>query len=306
MRDISIPKKKSIFQRITLPNANALMRRTLGRLTGNLSLGKLLETIFLAVLSLIFIFPFFWMFTTSFKTLPETMLFPPTLLPQQWMAQNYMEAWRSGPFPTYLFNSIYIAVTILILQFAVIIPAAYAFAKKRFKGSKLLFGMILLGLMIPPQVTFLPIYLLFSKVGLINTPAALILPFASSSFGIFLLTQNFKQIPDEIIEAAKLDKASEFKIIFRIMLPIAKPAILTFALFSFIAHWNDYFWVLTMTNSDAIRTLPVGIVNLKDTESIKSWHVIMAGNMILVAPILFIYSLANKYIKSAFTYSGIK
>jgi sn-glycerol 3-phosphate transport system permease protein len=285
-----------------LPKVSPWIRK----LTKTLSVGKGIESISLVVLSLLFIFPFVWMATTSFKTLPETMLFPPALFPKTWMFENYGEAWRSGPFPTYLLNSIFIAVAIIILQFVVIIPAAYAFAQKQFKGSNVLFGLILLGLMIPTQVTFLPIYLLFSKMGLINTPAALILPFASSSFGIFLLTQNFKQIPNEIIEAAKLDKATELQIVLRIMLPMAKPAILTFALFSFIAHWNDYFWVLTMTNSDAIRTLPVGIVNLKDTESIKSWHVIMAGNMILVAPILAIYTLASKHIKSAFTYSGIK
>ncbi len=272
----------------------------------SISVGKVVEIMALFALALIFIFPFFWMFITSFKTLAETMLFPPSLLPAKWMFENYLSAWHSGAFPFYLLNSIFIAVSILIFQFVVIIPAAYAFAKKQFKGSHLLFGLILLGLMIPTQVTFLPIYLLFSKFGLINTPWALILPFASSSFGIFLLTQSFKQIPNEIIEAAKLDKASEFQIVLQIMLPMARPALLTFALFSFIAHWNDYFWVLTMTNSDAIRTLPVGIVNLKDSESIKNWHIIMAGNVILVAPILFIYSVANRYIKSAFTYGGIK
>lgn len=272
----------------------------------SVSVKKIIEIAALLVLSIIFIFPFFWMLTTSFKTLPETMLFPPSLFPDKWMFQNYLTAWHSGSFPFYLYNSVFISISVLVFQFIVIIPAAYAFAKKKFTGSKVLFGMILLGLMIPTQVTFLPVYLLFSKLNLINTPWALILPFASSSFGIFLLTQSFKQIPDEIIEAARLDKASELKIIASIMLPMAKPALLTFALFSFIAHWNDYFWVLTMTNSDAIRTLPVGIVNLKDAESIKNWHIIMAGNVILVAPILLIYTVANRYIKSAFTYSGIK
>lgn len=270
------------------------------------SWGNLLEILFLLALALAFIFPFFWMLSTSFKTLPETMVFPPAFLPQSWMVENYLKAWQSGPFPLYFINSVYIAVSILILQFAVIIPAAYAFAKKTFKGSRLMFAMILLGLMVPTQVTFLPIYLMFSKAGLINTPLALILPFVSSSFGIFLLTQTFKQIPNEIIEAAKLDKASELQIMLRIMLPMAKPAILTFALFSFISHWNDYFWVLTMTNSDEIRTLPIGIANLKDAENVKSWHIIMAGNVILVGPILLLYIAANKYIKSAFTYSGIK
>lgn len=304
MENITINTTKSVLERKTSEKSLS------GLLGKKLVLGrtafKAAEAAALIILSMVFVFPFFWMFTTAFKTLPETLLFPPPLFPEQWRFENFITAWKAGPFPTYLFNSIFIAVTILVFQFAVIIPAAYAFARKSFKGSKVLFGVILLGLMIPQQVTFLPIYLLFSKTGMINNYLTLILPFASSSFGIFLLTQNFRQIPNDVIEAAKLDKASEFQIIFRIMLPMVKPAIITFALFSFIAHWNDYFWVLSMTTSESIRTLSVGVAALKDNEGVKNWHTIMAGNMILVAPILLIYSLASQQIKSAFTYSGIK
>jgi sn-glycerol 3-phosphate transport system permease protein len=265
-----------------------------------------LRVLGLTAVSVVFVFPFLWMLTTSFKTLGETMLFPPPLLPRRWMLENYQAAWSEGHFPSYLGNSLFVSLATLAAQFLVIIPAAYVFACRRFAGSRLLFGLVLVGLMIPGQVTFLPIYLLFSKLRLINNYATLILPFASSSFGIFLLTQNFKQVPLDVIEAARLDRAGPMKLTFRVLLPIAKPAVITFALFSFIAHWNDYFWVLSMTTSEAIRTLPIGVAMLKDAENLKNWHIIMAGNMILVGPILAIYLTANKYIKSAFTYSGLK
>jgi len=268
--------------------------------------GSALRAAILVAISAVFVFPFLWMLTTSFKTLGETIVFPPRLLPESWKPENYELAWKNGRFPTYLFNSVFISLSILACQLVVVVPAAYAFACRAFAGKKLLFGLVLCGLMIPGQATFLPIYLLFSELGLIDTYAALIAPMAASSFGIFLIAQSFRQVPLEIIEAARLDKAGTFKLIARILMPMAKPALITFALFSFIAHWNDYFWTLSMTTSDAIRTLPIGVAMLKNVENVKSWHVIMAGNMILVAPILAIYLLASKYIKTAFTYSGVK
>ncbi|MNW62790.1 L-arabinose transport system permease protein AraQ [compost metagenome] len=128
----------------------------------------------------------------------------------------------------------------------------------------------------------------------------------SNAFGIFLLRQYFMQIPEEIIEAARLDNASEMKLIRRIMIPMSKPALATIGLFSFVSHWNDYFWPLVMTDSAAIRPLTMGIAMLRETEGISNWHVIMAGNVILVVPILIVYMFCSKGIVKAFVYSGIK
>ena len=128
----------------------------------------------------------------------------------------------------------------------------------------------------------------------------------TSSFGIFLLRQNFMQISDEIIEAAKLDNSSDLKIMFKVMLPMAKPAVITFALFSFIYHWNNYFWPLVMSNSDLVRTLPIGVAMLKESEGVTNWNVVMAGNVMLTAPILLLYTILNNKVKNAFAYSGIK
>lgn len=267
---------------------------------------KAIEIVALLILSAIFIFPFVWMLSTSVKNPQEMMQLPPTIIPKEIVLENYSAAWNSGPFFRYLLNSIFVTGSILIIQFIVMVPAAYAFSKIKFKGEKILFGILLVGLMIPPQVTFLPVYMMMSKLGLINTYVPLIIPFMTTSFGIFLLRQNFMQISDEIIEAAKLDGASDLKIMFRIMVPMAKPAVITFILFNFIYHWNNYFWPLVMTNTDAIRTLPIGVALLKSSEGITAWNVIMAGNIILILPIILVYIFANKKVKEAFMYSGIK
>lgn len=265
---------------------------------------KTIEWMLLIAVALVFVFPFLWMCLTAFKTMPEVYQFPPALLPESWQFANFKQAWESGPFFTYVWNSVLVAASILVLQFLTGVPAAYAFARYRFPGRNFLFGLTLIALMIPPQVVFLPIYVELSSWGLVNTLWSLILPYGASAFGIFLLRQSFMQVPDEVIEAARLDHASEWKIMWRVMVPMAKPVLVTFGLFSFIYHWNDYFWPLIMTNSDTVRTLPVGIAMLKASEGGTLWNVIMAGNMILVLPILLLFFFAQRHIIRAFVYQS--
>ncbi|MFT8321066.1 MAG: carbohydrate ABC transporter permease [Bacillus sp. (in: firmicutes)] len=267
---------------------------------------KILNGIGLIVIVCIFALPFIWMLSTAFKTLGETMTFPPEWLPKTFNWVNFKTAWNSGPFLKYFMNSILVAISILILQFLTIIPAAYAFARYEFKGRNFFFAITMITLMIPAQLIFLPVYLQMSAWGLLDTLWALILPFASSAFGIFLLRQSFKQVPEELLEAARLDEASEWKIIVKIMVPIAKPVLITFALFSFITHWNDYFWPLVMTTSDVSRTLPLGISKLREVEGGVAWNILMAGNMILVLPILIVFFFAQRQIIRAFVYTGVK
>ncbi|UED75403.1 carbohydrate ABC transporter permease [Brevibacillus sp. DP1.3A] len=265
---------------------------------------KTVEWIGLLIVAFLFVFPFLWMASTAFKTMPEVRQFPPTLLPETWEWSNFAQAWESGPFLMYTWNSILVAVGILILQFLTAVPAAYAFARYKFPGRNLLFGLVLIVLMIPGQVIFLPIYVQLSGWGLVNTLWSLILPYAASAFGIFLLRQAFMQVPDEVIEAARLDNASEWKIMWTIMVPMAKPVLVTFGLFSFIYHWNDYFWPLIMTNSDEVRTLPIGISSLHMSDGGTLWNVMMAGNMILILPILVIFFVAQRHIIKAFIYQS--
>lgn len=259
-----------------------------------------------AAILMVFIFPFLWMISTSLQTFQETLAFPPTWIPAwpQWI--NFVEAMRAGPFLTYARNSLIITFSIIILQFIVMIPAAYAFAKYKFVGKEIIFALVLLAFMIPGQVTFIPVYLMLAEWGVINSLLPQIIPFMANAFGIFLLRQYFRQIPQEIIESGRLDNASEFKIIMKIMIPMSMPALATIALFSFVSHWNDYFWPLVMTDSAQVRPLTMGIAMLRETEGISNWHIIMAGNVVLVVPILIVYLFAYKQIVKAFVYSGIK
>ena len=238
-------------------------------------LRKILRIIALIVVSVIFLGPFLWMVFTSFKPLAEALRLPPTFLPETWVPQNYVDAWNSGPFLHYTKNSIIVTLSVVILQLLTIIPASYAFAKMDFKGKNILFSLILITMMIPAQLIFLPVYLMFSKANLINTYWSLILPWASSAFGIFLLRQRFMQVPDEIIEAAVLDNTPTWKIIFKIMLPQARGTVITIALLNFIGTWNDYFWPLVMTSNDNVRTLPLGVSMLKSTLDGVHWNTVM-------------------------------
>ena len=281
------------------------MKKTVMKKKGRI-LGGALNAALKLLLIFLIAYPFIWMVFTSFKPYKETTIYPPTLLPTHWTTEGYVKALEMVDVATFLKNSLIVSLTVLVLQYLVIVPAAYAFARCKFRFKGFFFGIVLLGFMIPQQVTFIPIYLMFSKAGLLQSLIPQILPFISNAFGIFLLRQYFMQIPEEIIEAARLDDAGELKIILRIMIPMARPAIFTIGLLSFISSWNSYFWPLIMTTKDAYRTLPIGVAMLNSQEGGRLWNVLMAGNMFLVVPILIVYLLENKQIRKAFAYSGIK
>lgn len=252
----------------------------------------------------IFIFPFLWMISLSLQTDMEVTRL--TFLPSHPTLENFGRAWKLAPFGVYFRNSIVIILSIIVIQTVVMVPAAYAFAKFDFKGKGILFGIILIAFMMPGQVTFIPIYYMMADFGWTNSLLPQIIPFMTNAFGVFLLRQYFMQVPDELIEAARLDNANELQVLSKIMLPMSKPGISAIALLSFIGHWNDYFWPLIMTNSDNIRPITIGVQRLKDTEGNDQWNVIMAGNMFLVGPILLMYIFCSKYIINSFAYSGIK
>ncbi len=267
-------------------------------------LKKGLNSAAMIFVGVIFCLPFIWMVLTAFKSLGETILIPPKWILDELHWENFAAAWNSGPFLQYIWNSVVTTGCILMIQFLVGVPAAYAYAKCKFRGKNLFFGITMVTMMIPSQLVFLPIYLLMSKWELLNTYAALILPFAGSAFTIFLLRQSFMQIPQEVIDAARIDGASEFQIITRIIIPLAKPAMVTAGLFSFITHWNDYFWPLIMTTNNTVRTLPIGIAKLREVEGGVAWNVLMAGNVIMVIPILILFFIAQRQIIKAFVYAS--
>ena len=257
---------------------------------------------------LMYFVPFYWMALTAIKSNGEMFQFPPTFWTARPSWENFAAAFGAFPFWKYLWNSVFVSGAIILCQVFTVVPAAYAFARYRFRGSGLFFGLTLASVMIPPQLVFLPVFLLMNRFGLINRYASLILPQAASAFGIFMLRQTFRQVPEEILEAARMDKASELSIITRIMIPIAMPTISALGLITFIGTWNDYFWPLVLTTSDAVRTLPVGVASLKLLDGGISipYNVVMAGNLILIVPVLLIYLIAQQRITKAFTYMGEK
>ena len=269
-------------------------------------ISKTTRTLFNVVLILVFFIPFYWMAITSIKTLGETLAFPPKFWVTNPHWENFQTALESIKFWDALKNSIIVTIGILVFQVVTIVPAAYAFARYEFVGKKLSFGIVLATMMIPAQLVFLPIFLLLSKFELVNTYWSLILPQATSAFGIFMLRQNFMQVPEELIEAARLDRASEFKIIYRIMLPIARPTVVTLAMLTFIGSWNDYFWPMVLTTTDAVRTLPVAVTSLSMVDGGVAHNIVMAGNMFLIVPIIVVYMFAQKHIIKGFTYMGVK
>jgi sn-glycerol 3-phosphate transport system permease protein len=260
----------------------------------------------LAVVAAVEVLPYLWMVATSLKDLASVTQFPPTLIPDPPRWDNYAKAWQSGPFLRYFINNVVQTVGILVCQLFFGCLAGYAFSKLRFPGRDACFLVVIACLIVPPQVRFIPLYLLLSHVGLINTYAALILPYAVSALGTFLIREAFMQISDDVVDAARVDGAGIFTLIFRIMAPIARPAIVAFSLFSVVYHWNDFFWPLVMTTTEHVRTLPVGVAMLREEGTGARWHIIMAGSMFVIAPVLLVFAVAQRQIIRAFTFASLK
>ncbi|MBT9777659.1 ABC transporter permease subunit [Clostridium sp. MCC353] len=255
---------------------------------------------------LFFAFPFYWMIITSFKTYTESIQFPPSIWPAELTLEGYITVFQGLELGMYIKNSLIIIACIIVMQLLVMVPASYAFAKYKFRGQGPLFGLVMVAFMIPSQVTFVSVYIMFSRMGLIKTLVPQILPFGANAFGIFLLRQNFKQIPEELIESARLDEAGEIKIMTHIMLPMAKSTMVTIALLSFISHWNAYFWPLVMTTTESVKPFTLAIEKLKDLEYGTVWPTIMAGNVLMVLPVLILFLVGSKRIIAAMAYRGMK
>lgn len=262
---------------------------------------------FLALLAaLCFIIPLYWMAVTSLKTSDAAMAFPPSFIPWPPTSEAYVSAWTKIPMLRYFMNNVIVTAAVLLLQVPLAAMAAYAFSQFEFKGKQWLFTLCLMAMMIPGQVTFLPNFLLMKKIGWFDTFWALIVPFASSAYGIFLIRQAFLQVPKDLVNAAFLDGAGHLQTLWHVMIPVAKPTITTVALFSFVSHWNSYFWPLVATNSDVVRTLPVGVAMLRDGESRMSWNTLMAGNMTMVLPVLIVFLLFQKNLVRSFVQGSMK
>ncbi|MBQ8803409.1 MAG: carbohydrate ABC transporter permease [Tyzzerella sp.] len=267
---------------------------------------NILEWIFKLAVCVMFLFPFYWMVITSFKPYLETLQFPPTLWPETFTLSGYFTVFEELEVLRYIKNTLIVTGSVIVLQFLVNIPAAYAFAKWEYKGKGMMWAIVLATFMIPGQLTFMTIYYMFADWGILNSLLPQILPTIASAFSIFMLRQNFKQISDEVVEAARLDNASEWKILWRVMVPMAKSTVITTVLFSFIGHWNAYFWPLVMTRNEELKPITLAIDRLKSLEQGMNYTDIMAGNVILVLPVVILFLLASKKIIQAMAYRGMK
>lgn len=271
-------------------------------------LWKTISVVILIIASILVLLPFLWMISTSLQPdLKSVYQIPPQWIPKPIRWRNYLQAWNSAPFNIYLRNSIIVAVSATVLQLVNACLSAYAFSWLKFPGRDIIFLFFLAVLMIPSQVTLVPNYIVISRLGWINTFWALIVPVSVTAFGTFLIRQAFLSVPKDLIDAAVMDGASHFQILFTLLVPLNLPTLLTFALLSFNWRWNNYFWVLVMTNSDKMRTLPVGLVQMRmGPEQGSQWQIIMAATVLVILPILLIFAFFQRYFVEGVTRSGLK
>lgn len=268
--------------------------------------GTVIDVILKLALCLLFAFPFYWMIITSFKTFTESNLYPPTMYPHEFTIASYITIFEKMQIGKYLKNSIIVLLWTTGLSMLITVPAAYAFARYKFKGRDALFNFMMIAFMAPTCLTFITVFKMFANLDMLNSLIPQIVPCICSVFNIFMLRQNFMQIPEELIESAKLDEANEFQIITKIMLPMSKSTFATITFLQVIGSWNSYFWPLMMTVNDDYRTLPVAIEGLKSLEGVMHWPTIMAGNLILLLPVLLAFIFASKKIIAAMAYKGVK
>jgi multiple sugar transport system permease protein len=261
--------------------------------------------VLLVIGGLAMLFPFAWMVSTSLK--PDLALFrtPPQLIPKPFQPSNYSTVVHIFPVWRFLINSVLVAVVSTTLQVGTSAMAAYAFARLKFKGSGALFTLYLTTLMVPFQVTIVPLFIEMKYLHFVNSYPGLIVPSIASAYGTFLLRQAFLSLPSELEEAAFVDGAGHWTVFTRIALPLVRPSLATFAVLSFIASWNSFLWPLVIISSQNLMTLPVGLSNLQG-EHLTAWNLVMAGATISVLPILLVYLVAQKQIVRGFVLSGVK
>lgn len=232
---------------------------------------------------------------------------PPDQCMQIPIVYNYTQAFKKAPLLRYLINGIVVTASIFFIQALVAVPCAYALAKLRFWGRDFVFALVMFCLLIPVHTIALPIYIMLAKVSLTNTYAALIIPWTISVLGIFLMRQFFMTVPDDLIDAARMDGMSEFSIVWRVMLPTAIPALLAFAIISVVAHWNDYFWPrVVITGDRSLYTPPLGLREFKGDADGSIWGPMMATATVIVTPLIVAFLLAQKRFVEGITMTGMK
>ena len=248
----------------------------------------------LVIVGLLFAAPIIFAFATSLKPQDEVFTAPPTLVGSELRWDNYIEAFRFAPFARYFFNSFLVAIIGTAVVVAASSLSAFAFARLRFRGRELLFVLFLGTLMVPQEVLIVPMYWLMQTLGWVDSYQALILPFAFTAFGTFLLRQFFLTVPAELVDSARIDGAGLFNIFFRIMLPLSRPALAVLAMFTFIAYWGSFLWPLIVIDTIELKgTVPLGLNSFMAQQGTQ-WHLMMAAAMLAMVPSVLLVVLLQK------------
>jgi multiple sugar transport system permease protein/alpha-1,4-digalacturonate transport system permease protein len=272
---------------------------------GGQRLGTVLIWLALVAGAVVMLFPLYWMLATAIR--PRSEVFEPvvSILPQVLTGQNFATIFTRYPIVTWVVNSTFIAVVAVVLTVSANLLCGYVFAKFRFWGRDVLFFAILGALMIPIQVILVPEFLVVSWMGLLNSPWGVILPRAAEAFGVFMVRQFMVSIPDDLIEAARLDGASEFRIFRRIVLPLSKPIIAVLVIFTFMWRWNDFAWPLVVLTDQDMFTLPLGL-NLLRGEANPDWGGVMALALVSLLPMLLIFLIFQRFLVQGIASTGLK
>lgn len=257
--------------------------------------------------ALLMVAPFILMISISLK--PSHEIFAPEfrLLPEQWHAlQNYSAAFAKQPLGRFLLNGVLVTACIFSAQALFALPCAYALAKLRWRGREMTFVFVLLALLVPPQVPAIPLYIGLWHLKLLDSYAALILPSTISVFGIFLMRQFFRTVPDDLLHAARLDGMSEFGIVWRVMLPTALPALVAFGLLSLVWNWNDFFWPLLVIQTESLATPPLGVVFFNNAEAGTNYGPLMAAATVITAPLVIAFLFAQRWFIDGVTMTAVK
>ena len=252
------------------------------------------------------IVPFVWMLLTSVKPEQEARRVPPTWWPETFTLENYETLFTKLDFPTYFLNSVVVATAVTVGNVLFGAMLGYALAKLEFPGKRLVFGLVLATLMIPGVVTFVPLFILVTNMGLTNTLTGMWLPFLAAPFGVFLMRQFILGLPDELIQAARVDGAGELRIFFSVIMPLCGPALATVGILTFLGSWNNFLWPLVVATSEEKYTLPVALALYSIGQNATQYGLLLAGAVVVVIPIIAVFLALQRYIMQGIAMTGIK
>lgn len=270
----------------------------------------ILQTVGAVCVTLVMAFPMYWLFITALKGDREMMAVTPSLWPEEFHWENFAEVFRRIPLLRYMFNTLLVTFFQMVLQVGTGILAAYGFARGRFKGRDILFVLVLGALMIPHQVTFIPLYVVISRLGWVDTYAGLVMPGAVSAYFIFMMRQNFRSVDQSYLDAGRVDGLGVIGTIVHILIPMCRASIMTASLVSFINGWNNYFWPKILSKSDGTRLITVGMVKLSiswgDAYITEHFNVTLAGVFITMIPVIIMFFANQKYMLSGYSKASMK